>query len=113
MTTGPFYIKCASNANIKIGSRCFFNHNVSITCVEQIKIGNNCNFANNVVIVDYDHKLSSLGVIDGLNSKPIKIGNNVWCGANVTLLKGITIGDGAVIAAGAVVNKDIPCYELW
>ena len=42
-----------------------------------------------------------------LVSAPVKIGNNVWCGANVTVLKGVTIGDGAVIAAGSVVNRDV------
>lgn len=40
-------------------------------------------------------------------TKPIKIGNHVWIGINATILKGVTIGDGAIIAAGAVVNKDV------
>lgn len=113
MTAGPFYLKCTENANISIGDKCYFNHNCSITCAEKIEIGDNCIFANNLVIVDHDHNLSGKGVDQGLNKSPVKIGKNVWCGANVTILKGVKIGDGAVIAAGAVVNKDVPAYELW
>jgi len=40
-------------------------------------------------------------------------GNNVWIGANTVILRGVSIGDGAVIAAGAVVNHDVPSYEIW
>ncbi|WP_426190296.1 acyltransferase [Massilia sp. DWR3-1-1] len=43
----------------------------------------------------------------------IRIGNDVWLGAHVTVLPGITIGDGAVIAAGAVVNRDVGKNEIW
>jgi acetyltransferase-like isoleucine patch superfamily enzyme len=45
--------------------------------------------------------------------KPIIIGNDVWIGANAVILKGVEIGDGAVVAAGAVVNKPIAAYEIW
>lgn len=45
-------------------------------------------------------------------SAPIHIGNHVWIGARATILKGVTIGDGAVVAAGAVVNKDVPPNTL-
>lgn len=113
MSMGPLYIKGTENGKIEIGERCFFNHNCSITCAEKIMVGDNCNFANNLVIVDHDHNFNENGVYDGLNTDPIKIGKNVWCGANVTILKGVTIGDGAIIAAGAVVNKNVPAYEVW
>ena len=43
---------------------------------------------------------------------PIKIGNHVWIGVNCTILKGVTIGDGAIIAAGSVVTKDVPAHSL-
>lgn len=46
------------------------------------------------------------------NNKPIKIGNDVWIGANVVILPGVTIGDGAVLAAGAIVNKNVEPYEI-
>lgn len=68
---------------------------------------------NNVVIVDHDHRLGKNDVEDGLESTPVHIGKNVWIGANAVILRGVSIGDGAIIAAGAVVNHDIPAYEVW
>lgn len=110
MCRGPLYIKCTKGAEVRIGKRCFFNNNCSITAVDKVTIGDNCMFANNLVIVDHDHKVEN-GVATGqLEARGILIGNNVWCGANVTILKGVTIGDGAVVAAGAVVTKDVPAH---
>ncbi len=113
MCSGPTYIKCSKNSELKIGGHLFLNHNCSITCNEQIIIGDDCNIANNVVIVDHDHIMTADGVLGDTLSAPVEIGNKVWIGANAVILKGITIGDGAVIAAGAVVNKDIPSHEVW
>lgn len=114
MTTGPFYAKCLKNAELKIGNRCFFNHNCSITCAEKIEIGDNCLFANNIVIVDHDHKINEKGFVKGeLTASPVKIDDGVWCGSNSVILRGVHIGEGAVIAAGAVVKKDIPPFEMW
>lgn len=89
------------------------NHNCSITCADRIVIGNNVIMANNVVIVDHDHKLAHKGIVDGLTSSLVVIGDNVWIGANAVILKSVTIGEGAVIAAGAVVNCDVPAHEIW
>lgn len=112
MTAGPFYIKCTDKAEITIGDNCFFNHNCSLTAAENIVIGNQCMFANNFVVVDHDHDRKDGKILKELVSAPVKIGNNVWCGANVTILKGVTIGDGAVIAAGSVVNRDVAAYSV-
>ena len=113
MSAGPCYIKCTERAQCKIENRVFMNHNCSITCVEEITIGDACNIANNVVIVDHDHRLGKNDVEDGLESTPVHIGKNVWIGANAVILRGVSIGDGAIIAAGAVVNHDILAYEVW
>ena len=112
MTAGPFYIKCTDKAEITIGDNCFFNHNCSLTAAENIVIGNQCMFANNFVVVDHDHDRKDGKILKELVSAPVKIGNNVWCGANVTVLKGVTIGDGAVIDAGSVVNRDVAAYSV-
>lgn len=113
MSAGPCYIKCTENARMKIGGRCFLNHNCSITCSEEIIIGNNVNIANNVVIVDHDHVMTADGVRNDLVAARVLIGDNVWIGANAVITKGVTIGDGAVVAAGAVVTTDIPAHEIW
>lgn len=89
--------------NVEIGDYCFLNFNVSITSVDYIKIGNHVQIANNVVIVDHNHNYMQSGLV----SKRVVIEDDVWIGANVVVLPGVTIGKGAVIAAGSVVNKDI------
>lgn len=114
MSAGPTYLKAEHGGEIIIGKKVFINHNFSATAMDKIIIGDKCNIANNVVIVDHDH-----AIIDGSPSsseytiQPVYIGNRVWIGANVTILKGVTIGDDSVIAAGAVVNSDIPSQEIW
>ena len=57
--------------------------------------------------IDHDHEMGKDGVTGALVSKPIVIEDRVWCGANVTITKGVHIGTGAVIAAGAVVTCDV------
>lgn len=113
MTAGPCYLKVLENAHLIIGDRVFLNHNCSITCAKNIEIGSGCNIANNVVIIDHDHNIGEHGVVEGLSFSAVRIGNNVWIGANVVVLKGVTIGNGSIVAAGAVVRNDIPPYELW
>ncbi len=99
------------NGILSIGSKCFFNSQVDITCTEHITIGDGCQFGQNVVIVDHDHNIRNEG--DGpLISSPITIGNNVWVGADCVILRGVTIGDNAVIAAGSVIHDDIPADSV-
>lgn len=87
-----------------IGDKCFFNHNCSITCLEQIIIENHCTFGNNVVIVDHDHKYDRTGFSTGA----VHIGEGTWVGANVVILRGTSIGKNCIIAAGSVVKGNIP-----
>lgn len=112
LTMGPFYIKCIENGKLQIGNNCFFNHNCSITCAKSIRIGEGCNIANNVVIVDHDHDVDCGGVKEKLLTDSVDIESNVWIGANVTILKGVNIGVGAVVAANSVVNKDVPAHTI-
>lgn len=112
MTRGPLYLKCTEGALIEIGNECFFNNNCSITAAEKVTIGNQCKFANNLVVVDHDHAIEQGHATAKLTSKPVCIGDNVWVGANCTILKGVNIGTGAIIAAGAVVTKDVPDHTI-
>ncbi len=108
MSRGPLYLKSVDGGKLTIGENVFFNHNCSITCVDSISIGNHCMFANNLVIVDHDHIVDNEGVTGKMISNPTIIEDRVWCGANVTITKGVRIGTGAVIAAGTVVTKNVP-----
>jgi acetyltransferase-like isoleucine patch superfamily enzyme/coenzyme F420-reducing hydrogenase beta subunit len=92
---------------IKGGKGAYTNINTTIICNEQIEIGEGLRCGRNVTIRDNNggHFISKKGYQD---SKPIKIGNKVWLGEGCLILPGITIGDGAIVGARAVVTKDIP-----
>ena len=84
-----------------------------IQCASSITIGDNCAIASDVLIQDTDfHPMLDEDGNEKTYTKPISIGNHVWICAKATILKGVTIGDGAIVAAGAVVTKDVPPYTL-
>ena len=112
MSRGPLYLKSVNDGKLIIGDNVFFNHNCSITCAENIFIGNHCMFANNLVVVDHDHEIDNKGVLGTLISKPIVIEDRVWCGANVTITKGVHIGTGAVVGANAVIVNDVEAHSI-
>lgn len=93
------------SASLDLG-RGYINNNAGLICFENIQIGNDVVISGNVIIIDTDgHVIKEHGFT---KTKPIKIGNHVWIGLNSIILKGVKIGDGAIIAAGSVVNRDIP-----
>ena len=101
----PFYTDCG--VNIHIGKNVFFNAGCKFQDQGGIYIGDNTLIGHNVVLATINHDLSPESRGTNLPA-PIHIGKNVWIGANATILPGVTVGDNAVIAAGAVVTKDVP-----
>jgi len=99
-----------SEAKIILGSNVSFNNNCEIYCSESIEIGDDTIFSNNCVIRDSD--LHKIVTSKNPNTKSIKIGKHVWVGTNSIILKGVTIGDGAIIGAGSVVVNDVPPATL-
>jgi acetyltransferase-like isoleucine patch superfamily enzyme len=102
-----------SNERIKIGSGTTINRNCCV--LAKVDIGNNCSIAPNVVIVGsthlYDNPLINIKE-QGCELLRIVIEEDVWIGANSTILGGITIGKGSVVAAGSVVNKDVENFTV-
>ena len=97
------------NAILKIGTG-IMNYESVITCFNSITIGNDVYIGERTSIRDSNnHKMNYDGYVE---TAPIIIGNHVWIGMNVIILPGVTIGDGAVVAAGAVVTRDVPPKSL-
>jgi maltose O-acetyltransferase len=92
---------------IEIGERVFINYGVSISAHKLVKIGNRCQIGNYSLLMDNDFHQISNKQVPG-ESKTIILEDDVWLGARVIVLKGVTIGQGAVIGAGSVVTRDIP-----
>jgi len=97
-------------ANIDIGSRTAASNNVSIVAMRSVSIGTDCLLGDLVAIYDCDfhavdarNRRKSPGKIE-----PVRIGNNVWLGSRVIVLKGVTIGSDTVVAAGSVVTQTLP-----
>lgn len=77
--------------------------------IARIKIGDNCRIGAKCIILDADfHGIKPAERSQGGKIAPVFIGNNVWLGINVTILKGVTIGNDAVVGAGFVVTRDVP-----
>ena len=107
----PFW--CDYGYNIEIGNNFFANHNTvildcaKVTFGDNVFIGPNCGFYTAGHTIDFETRNTGLEY-----AYPIKVGNNVWIGAGVHVMPGVTIGDNVVIAGGSVVVKDIPANTV-
>jgi maltose O-acetyltransferase len=104
---------CDCGKNIFIGNDFTGNHNLTILDIREVYIGNNVMIGPNTLITTVGHPLSPKGRRQyHAFAQPVRIGNDVWIGGNVTILPGVTIGNNVVVAAGAVVTKDVPDNTL-
>jgi acetyltransferase-like isoleucine patch superfamily enzyme len=103
-------------ARIRIGSGTFLNIAVMVASLELVEIGDHCMFANGCFVTDSGHRFDDPRVPvpwQGFTSRgPTRIGDNVWCGANVAVTSGVTIGERCVIGANSVVTSDIPAFSV-
>lgn len=96
---------------IDIGADTIVGHHCTIAARSSVIVGQDCLIAELVSIRDHDHTSVRTGIATRLQGEvvaPVRIGNNVWLGAKVTVLKGVSIGDGAIVGANAVVSSDLP-----
>ncbi len=94
----------------------FIGRNCSIIAKEKVIIHKNCLIAEMVVIRDQDHITDIYAeskTREDFNIKPIEIEENVWIASKATILKGVSIGKNSVVAASAVVLKNVPSLEVW
>jgi acetyltransferase-like isoleucine patch superfamily enzyme len=95
-------------ARIEIGAGSFLNYRTELVAHQRVSIGRGCLLAWDVQVLDSD----SHPVDDRPQTAPVVLGDRVWIGCRATVLKGVTIGDGAVVAAGSVVVSDVPARAL-
>jgi len=116
------------NARISIGQYSYLGPEVRIWAHDEIIIGENAAIAHNVQIIDSNsHSLSASArgikfkehrdgvqsqIFEDVVASPIKIGDDVWIGTGSIILKGVNIGEGAIVAAGSVVTKDVPSFAI-
>ena len=105
----PFYTDFGKN--IEIGNDVFINACCHFQDHGGITLGDGCQIGHNVVFATLNHGLAPEDRHTTYPA-PIILGRNVWVGSNSTILQGVTIGDNAVVAAGAVVTKDVPADAI-
>jgi acetyltransferase-like isoleucine patch superfamily enzyme len=110
------WITAPAPARVRIGSGCFLNLGVMVAALALVEIGDHCMLANGCVVTDADHRHDDRDVPvpwQGFTTKgPTRIGDNVWCGANVVVTSGVTIGERCVVGANSVVTRDLPPWSV-
>lgn len=105
----PVEIAVERGGVLVIGDRTFVNYGTSIGATRSVTIGADCDLGPYVNIVDsHFHRIEPERRGERPEPRPVVIGDNVWLGARVIVLPGVTIGEGAVVGAGSVVTADIP-----
>lgn len=122
--SNDFHIRCFEKGKVIIGEYNWLSLRAQIVCANSVRIGNYCLFGRDVYISDTnEHPIdpserfkATLQFWDNrkvdryyfVDNSPVSIGNNVWIGERAIILKGVSIGDNSVVAAGSVVTKDVP-----
>jgi len=109
LTLGP-------EAEIRIGRGCFLNRNTMLAAIERIEIGDHVMFANGCFVGDADHRHDDpqlpVTMQGFVRRGPVRIGSNVWFGANCVVTGGVRIGGRAVVGANSVVTHDVPAATI-
>jgi acetyltransferase-like isoleucine patch superfamily enzyme len=101
----------AHEGEVRIGAKTVLGQECTISAYQHVSIGRECIVADRVMLIDFDH-----GVVDveqpirlqGIYKRDVRVGHNVWIGYGACLLRGVSVGDNAVIGTSAVVTKDVP-----
>ena len=105
----------AHEGEVRIGAKSVLGQECTISAFQHVSIGRECIVADRVMLIDFDH-----GVVEverpirhqGIYKRDVRVGNNVWIGYGAAFLRGVTVGDNAVIGTYTVVNKDVPANAV-
>lgn len=112
-TVATTEIAVGTGATLEIGERVFINYGCSIVANRLVRIGPRCSIGTHAILMDNDfHRIEPEHRNERPDSRPIVLEENVWLGARVTVLRGVTIGKDSVIGAGSVVTRDIPARSV-
>jgi acetyltransferase-like isoleucine patch superfamily enzyme len=106
----PFYT--TGGENIRVGRNVFINQNCTLYDLGGIDIGDEVMIGPNVSLITSGHPIAPSQRRAGVTASPIVLERNVWLGAGVTIIGGVTVGENSVVAAGSVVTRDVPPNTL-
>ncbi len=109
-------LQIGKNARVELGRWSWLGHGTKIRCHEGVvSIGRECVIADRVMLIDFDHGVVEVERpirLQGIYKRDTRVGNNVWIGYGACILRGVTVGDNAVIGTNAVVTKDVPANAV-
>ncbi|MDP9189200.1 MAG: acyltransferase [Actinomycetota bacterium] len=100
---------------VEIGAKTVVGQECTISSFRQVKIGEQCVIADRAMFIDFDHGVVEVERpirLQGIYSRPVEIGANVWVGYNACFLRGIRVGDNAIVGTNSVVTKDLPANAV-
>jgi acetyltransferase-like isoleucine patch superfamily enzyme len=107
-------IRC-HEGTVSIGAKTVMGQECTISAYRHVSIGRECVIADRVMLIDFDHGMVEVERpirLQGIYKRDVRVGNNVWIGYGACILRGVTVGDNAVIGTHAVVTKDVPANAV-
>ncbi len=100
---------------ISIGAKTVMGQECTISAYQHVSIGRECVIADRVMLIDFDHGMVDVERpirLQGIYKRDVRVGNNVWIGYGACILRGVTVGDNAVIGTNSVVTRDVPANAV-
>jgi acetyltransferase-like isoleucine patch superfamily enzyme len=100
----------AHEGEVRIGAKSVLGQECTISCYKHVSIGRECIVADRVMLIDFDHGVVEVERpirLQGIYKRDVRVGNNVWIGYGAALLRGVTVGDNAIVGTSSVVTKDV------
>jgi acetyltransferase-like isoleucine patch superfamily enzyme len=100
---------------VSIGAKTVLGQECTISSFQHVSIGRECVIADRVMLIDFDHGVVEVDRpirLQGIYKRDVRVGNNVWIGYGACILRGVTIGDNAIVGTSAVVTSDVPANAV-
>jgi acetyltransferase-like isoleucine patch superfamily enzyme len=100
---------------VQIGAKTVMGQECTISAYQHVEIGRECIVADRVMLIDFDHGVVEVERairLQGIYKRDVKVGNNVWMGYGACVLRGVTVGDNAIVGTNAVVTKEVPANAV-
>jgi acetyltransferase-like isoleucine patch superfamily enzyme len=107
-------IRCHEGV-VSVGAKTVLGQDCTISAYQHVSIGRECVIADRVMLIDFDHGTVEVDRpirLQGIYKRDVRVGNNVWIGYGACILRGVTVGDNAVIGTNSVVTKDVPANAV-
>jgi acetyltransferase-like isoleucine patch superfamily enzyme len=107
-------IRCHEGV-VSIGAKTVMGQECTISAFQHVSIGRECVIADRVMLIDFDHGVVEVERpirLQGIYKRDTRVGNNVWIGYGACILRGVTVGDNAIIGTNAVVTRDVPANAV-